>query len=440
MADKDSEKTLQVMRILYLSPCAQLGGAEKSLLDLLASMRAAKPDWPLHLAVSEDGPLVSLSVALGVPTTVLPFPSVLAGIGDAAMGGPAGHQRSRLSVLVALLRAAPAVMAYVRKLRRLIRNSAPDLIHSNGFKMHVLGLWSKPARVPIVWHIHDYVSARPIMARLLQRYARRCAAAVANSNSVAEDLKAVFGPKLPVATVYNGVDLETFSPDGPVLDLDQLAGLDAAAPHTIRVGLLATLARWKGHETFLRALARIPADISVRGYVVGGALYQTSGSQHSLTELKQMAHNLGLEKSVGFVGFVAEPAAAMRALDIVIHASTEPEPFGLVIAEGMACGRAVIVSEAGGAAELITQEADALSHTPGDAVMLARCMTRLAADSRLRMRLGEAGRRTAIARFDRARLASELIPLYDNVCSPRSLVEDWGSKAGSQQAESSSLS
>ncbi len=56
----------------------------------------------------------------------------------------------------------------------------------------------------------------------------------------------------------------------------------------------------------------------------------------------------------------------MRALDIVVHASTRPEPFGLVIAEAMACGRAVITSAAGGAAEIVESEVDALTHTPGD--------------------------------------------------------------------------
>ena len=57
----------------------------------------------------------------------------------------------------------------------------------------------------------------------------------------------------------------------------------------------------------------------------------------------------GLESRVGFTGFVQDSATAMRALDIVVHASTDPEPFGLVIAEAMACGKPVVASRAGGA-------------------------------------------------------------------------------------------
>jgi glycosyltransferase involved in cell wall biosynthesis len=405
------------MKIVYLSACGQPGGAENSLLDILASLRAAKPDWSLHLVVSEEGPLVAQSLRLGVATTVVRLPRALARIGDAAAGGPAGQRQSRWSLFAGLLRAAPASLAYVRKLRRLLRELRPDVIHSNGFKMDVLGLWARPRRVPIIWHIHDYVSCRPLMARLLRRYAKRCALALANSQSVAADLKSVCGSHLTVKTIYNGIDLKRFSPDGPTLDLDALSGLAPANGDTVRVGMLATLARWKGHETFLRAMARIPAELPIRGYISGAALYQTNNSQYSLTELKRLASELGVAQRVGFTGFVEQPAAAMRALDIVVHASTEPEPFGLVIAEGMACGRAVIASGGGGVPELMTAGTDGLSHSAGDTGALAACILRLATDSELRLRLGLAGRTTAERRFDRTRLATELVPIYQNAIS-----------------------
>jgi glycosyltransferase involved in cell wall biosynthesis len=406
------------MKIVYLNPSGQLGGAERSLLDTLASIRAAKPDWSLRLVVSENGPLVSQSNALGVPTTVVPFPAKLARIGDAGAGGPAGHQRSRWSLLFELLRAAPLAFSYVRKLRRVLRELSPDVIHSNGFKMHVLGVWARPRRVPIIWHIHDYVSTRPMMARLVHRYAKLCALAIANSQSVAADVQAVCGNHLTVKTIYNGIDLETFRPDGPTLDLDALSGLPPVNSKTVRVGMLATFARWKGHETFLRAIALIPEELPVRGYVAGEALYQTNGSQHSLANLKRLAGQLGVSHRIGFTGFVDHPAAAMRALDIVVHASTQPEPFGLVVAEGMACGRAVIASNKGGVTELITAGSDALDHPSGDAQALAKRITQLATDCELREKLGRAGRATAEHRFGRAGLTLELVPIYQSVSAP----------------------
>jgi len=266
--------------------------------------------------------------------------------------------------------------------------------------------------VPVVWHLHDYVSARPVMARLLRRYASRCAAAVVNSGSVAEDARSACAGRLKTYTVYNGIDLERFSPTGPALDLDSLAGLPPAEPGTIKVGLLATFGRWKGHMIFLQALSMLPASLPVRGYVVGGALYQTDGSQYSRDELRRKATQLGISHKVGFTGFVDQSDAAIRALDIVVHASTRPEPFGLVIAEAMACGRALVASHAGGAAEIISAGVNALGHTPGDATSLAQCIERLAVDSSLRAEMGRAGREKANQYFDRLRLATDLIPIY----------------------------
>jgi glycosyltransferase involved in cell wall biosynthesis len=102
----------------------------------------------------------------------------------------------------------------------------------------------------------------------------------------------------------------------------------------------------------------------------------------------------------------------MRALDVVVHASVQPEPFGMVIAEAMACGKPVVVSLAGGAAEIVRDGVDALGHPPGDAAALADRIRVLVEDAELRARLGRAARAAAESRFDRARLAKELGPLY----------------------------
>src|SRR4051812_60544 len=97
------------MKIVYLSPSAQLGGAERLLLDLLASLKEAEPEWSLHLIASDDGPLIEQAKAIEIPATVVPFPPALTVIGDAGAGGPAGDQSSRVSVLRKLIRASPAV-------------------------------------------------------------------------------------------------------------------------------------------------------------------------------------------------------------------------------------------------------------------------------------------------------------------------------------------
>jgi glycosyltransferase involved in cell wall biosynthesis len=388
------------VRIVYLNPSGKLGGAETSLRELLSSVRAAEPDWELWLVLGEDGPLAAIARDLGVSVSVQPFPPALARLGDSG----------RWTALAGLLKAAVATAIYARGLARWLDQMQPDIIHTNGFKMHLLGAWTRPRRTPLIWHIHDYVSPRRLMRRLLWPFRKACSVAIVNSKSVAQDLEQVL-PGLRIVPIYNAIDLERFSPVGNRLDLDA-TGLAPAAPGTVRVGLIATFARWKGHKVFLEALSRLAADTPVRGYIIGGPIYQTDGSQWSALELQQETERLGLAGKVGFTGFLEDIPAAMRSLDIIVHASTQPEPFGMVIIEGMACGKPVIASSAGGAAELYVAGDNALAHTPGDSLALAHAIERLASDPQLRRRLGTAGRAGAARRFHGERLASELLTVY----------------------------
>jgi glycosyltransferase involved in cell wall biosynthesis len=84
----------------------------------------------------------------------------------------------------------------------------------------------------------------------------------------------------------------------------------------------------------------------------------------------------------------------MQAADIVLHASTRPEPFGLVVVEGMALGRAVVAAGIGGPAEIVTPDSGVL-FDPTRPETLASALESLAADPERRRRLGEGGRRRA---------------------------------------------
>lgn len=393
----------RAMRVVYLNPCGQMGGAETSLREMLAAVRTAEPQSELWLVLGEDGPLARIAWELGVRVEVEPFPDSLARLGDAGDGSAA--------TAGALARAIASCARYQRKLAGLLRRIQPDLIHSNGLKMHVIGCWSAPAKTALVWHIHDYVSSRRTMRQLLSWHSRRCTMAIANSADVARDLESLM-PRLPVRRVYNAVDLARFSPEGSRMDLDSAAGLPPAPAGTVRVGLVGTFAQWKGHKVFLEAASRVSTETPVRAYVIGGPIYQTRGSQWTMEELREEAARLGVSGRVGFTGFVSDTPAAMRALDIIVHASTKPEPFGMVIIEGMACGKAVIASQSGGAAELFVDGKNALGHVPGDAAALARQIARLVSDKGLRRRLGECGRQTAERLFNRERLTEELLAVY----------------------------
>ncbi len=400
------------MRIIYLNPNGTIGGAEASLLHLWAVLRKTKPAWRLSLIAGADGPLLSKAAALGLTVKVIPFPPALQEFGDFGVRSVVNSGYFPSSIFTGAGSAAMRAPAYLLRLQQAIREFRPDLIHSNGIKMHLLSACGPLRRVPIVWHVHEYVRRRPVTARLLQLCAWRCSAMVANSESVAEDVQSLCGSEPTVQPIHNGIDTDEFAPDGPSMDLDKLSHLPPAPAGTIRVGLVAIFARWKGHEVFLRSLAKLGSQLPIRGYIVGGPIYQTQGSQHTLANLQELAQTLGLAGRVGFTGYIDNPAAVMRSLDIVVHASTEPEPFGLVIVEAMACGKAIVVSECGGVSEIVQDHVNALTHKPGDSTALADRIRELAMAPDLRARLGETARSTAKQRFGRERFADQFVKIY----------------------------
>jgi glycosyltransferase involved in cell wall biosynthesis len=403
------------MKIAYLNPGGAIGGAEMCLLDVLSSLRTARPDATPVVLLGAGGPLQAEVEALGIPCEVLPLPGGVARLGDAG----ATNLGRKLVLMGRALASARVTFAYARRLARWIRATRPDLVQTNGMKMHLLGTWATPRAVPVVWHLHDYLGTRPAMARLLRMVTQTGVESVAVSHSVAADAMKTLSERMPIRVIHNGVDVDRFSPgEGDPAALDRAAGLVPATGPVVRVGLVATFATWKGHDVFLEAVSRIPADRPARFFIVGGPIYESSGSQVTLDDLKRRAAALGVAGRVGFTGYQADPAQALRSLDVVVHASTRPEPFGRVIVEGMACGRAVVAMSEGGAAELFRPGEDALGCAPRDPSALAGVIMRLIDDPPLRRRLGESARQAVLCRFDRTRLALEWTSVYDRAASP----------------------
>src|SRR5438094_9181761 len=100
------------MRILFLNPIGQVGGAERVLLALLAGMRQASPGVELHLLLLADGPLSSMARDLGAEVTILAAPRAVTTFGDAAAS------TTKPLLLFRAIRAAPGAFKLARALRR----------------------------------------------------------------------------------------------------------------------------------------------------------------------------------------------------------------------------------------------------------------------------------------------------------------------------------
>lgn len=392
MTADDQARALRA--VLFSTPVGILGGAERALLDLIRSLREAAPGLRIEVVLGADGPLRGALQDEGVPVSLVPYPAALLGAGER------GFRRTRDGLL-----AGPAAAAYLAGLRAHVRERRPDLVHTNGMKAHVLTTIACAGLAPVVWHVRDFVGARGLARRVLRPLARLASGAVAVSRAVGDDL-AAYVPGLRVRVVHDAIDPARFGPGpGDGRWLDEAAGLPRL-DDAVRVGLVATFARWKGHRTFLEAAARVAAP--ARFFVVGGPVYATRGSQVDRDELEGWCRELGVADRVGVVGFQQDPAAVYRALDVVVHASTEPEPFGLTIVEAMACGRAVIATSAAGCVELIDAGEHVLTVPPGDAAALARAIEDLVGDPARRRALGARAAARAREAFDARRLGPDV--------------------------------
>ena len=410
------------MHVAFLTPIAALGGAERSLLDMLDELRRLCPDWTIGVIVGEDGPLVSQLQQRQVRTCILPLPQAIRHLGESyRLWSPTLSSRRYPRFGPRWWEAAWSLPSYVCRLRRLLLRWRPAIVHSHALKFHLLSGWVAPAGARIVWHLRDFLSPRPYLSRWLPRIARRPHLMFANSQAVAEDAQRLF-PRTAIHTLYNGIDTGYFSPHGPTFNWDNVVRARAGADHCppVRIGLVATYARWKGHELFLQAATQLLRESlpPVQFYIVGGPIYHTFGSQFSPEELQLLIGQLGLNGYCHLIPFQQDIAAVYRGLDIVVHASTRPEPFGRTIVEAMACGRTVIVSAAGGADELCTDGVDALKFPPGDLSRLVQALRRAILDPHLRNHMGQNARATACARFDRHRMGQNLLACYQLLLRP----------------------
>ncbi|MGI8983684.1 MAG: glycosyltransferase family 4 protein [Acidimicrobiales bacterium] len=376
------------LRVAYLDHCAELSCAEIALLRLLPGMPGVEP----HVILAADGPLTDRLRTAGVRVEVLELAPSARNL-----------RRARVSLRSLPIGAAIDALAHTLRLARRIRGLDVDLIHTNSLKAAVYGgLAGRLAGVPVVWHVHDRIADDYLpgfAVRLVRALARVLPSAViANSDATMSTL----GRFRKVSAVV----------PSPVAGLRKgRPSFAAPVNRPLRVGMVGRLAPWKGQDVFLEAVARAFPRGEVEVLVVGTALF---GDEGYAVELRQLAAHLGVDPWVEFVGFQEDVGAILDVLDVLVHASLVPEPFGLVVAEGMAAGIAVLAADEGGPAEMIEHGRSGLLYPPGDVTALAGLLRRVERDSTLRASLGAEARLDA-RRFLPAAVQAEVVAVYDRV-------------------------
>src|SRR5207244_10653446 len=120
----------------------------------------------LHIITGTEGPLVGAAETVGVHGEGLPMPKHLAELGDStlSMGGGGAFGRA-CSLAWRGFRGWLEARKYARQLKARLQELAPDVVHSNGIKCHVLCGMAPLVGVPIVWHVHDFLSTRRLVGK-----------------------------------------------------------------------------------------------------------------------------------------------------------------------------------------------------------------------------------------------------------------------------------
>lgn len=402
-------------RVLYLNPTAQLGGAEYSLLDLAASLDRRR--FEPQIACFGDGPLLRAARDRGIAIVALPLTRRFASLSlKGRRSGPAG-----------LAAAAVTAVPLARRVRALAADA--DIVHTNGTKAHLLAGVAAP-RATLVWHVRDFWRDGRAERSFVRLANSRARAVIANSGAVAAHLAAMGVNTDLLHAVPNGIDTARFAPDVEPAPLRAEFGWPLHAP---LVGIAGMLARWKGQDVLLRAFADVlRGRPDVRCVVAGDEIYLTRGQTGFGDELRRLARELNIEHAVGFTGYREDVPALLRALDIVVHASVEAEPFGRVVAEAMACGRPVIATDAGGVPEVTGPAgASALLVPPRDAAALSRAIVRLLDDPGEAARMGTSARQRILAAFPLERHVEHVHAIYERLLSPARPAVESGAAAGS---------
>jgi glycosyltransferase involved in cell wall biosynthesis len=389
-------------RVCFYSIATHLGGAERSVLELARGLRARRELGyePWFLLPKPEGPLIDRLREEGISYDVLALPRSFFTMSRAA---PLAAFHKGLSSI-------PCMGLYLRSLVKLVAVRKPDVIHTNAIKCHALaGLVGPATGVPVLWHLRDMFTAGGTLWALhvLRRVAN--VRVTANSRATADSFSY---RDEAVQVIHNGLDPSIYVRK-PNRIFSSALGVSDDTPI---VGILGVIARWKGQDLFLNMAKRlIEQGTKARFVVIGAEIYDTRGQDRGLKQaLQDEAHALGIAERVLFAGF-RENVEAINGLDVLVHASIRPEPFGRVILEAMACGVPVVAAAAGGVLELVDDGENGLLFAPGNIGEMAHAVSRLLDSKPLMGAISQSARARFLARFTAEQHEQEIARIYDEI-------------------------
>lgn len=290
-----------------------------------------------------------------------------------------------------------ANMSYVIRLVRMCRKKHVQVLHANNAAMEPL--WAaRLLGIAIVSHLHGFVHLP--MERSRRKSFRHVKAFISISRAVTESAVKAGVDQARIHEIPNFVERVPKASPPPM-------------PENPAIGIFGRVTQWKGQKQFLGAAMQVlPKFPGLRVYIVGDA---SDGDPKYLAECRELAQSSPFADQIEFTGLVTDVAAYYRKCTVVVHASIEPEPFGMVLIEAMAEARPVVASILGAPSEIIQDGIEGYLVDPNDTDAMASRIATLLADPALATAMGARGHKKVRADYDPDVAARRFERLYMEV-------------------------
>jgi glycosyltransferase involved in cell wall biosynthesis len=297
------------------------------------------------------------------------------------------------------------LMQCVRRLKRVIDDLQPDIVHSYLWVSDVVAaLACRSGAAVHVSHIvdrRDWQASNRLVHRLRRWFSRRAFRQAGTRFIAVSEAARDFAcqhmayARKNVTVAANGIDWDEFA----------TPARRAEPARPLILGAASRLAEEKGHRFLIEAVARlVKRGCDIRLVVTG------EGPLRS--ELESLVAKWNLTQHVEFVGWVTSVRDFYQSVDVFLVPSINAEGLPTTILEAMASGCVVVATDIGGAAEAIRDGVDGCLVPPRSVDALVACITRLTRDRQAMRQMAESARRRIQAEFTTQRMVDLIVQTY----------------------------
>ncbi len=296
------------------------------------------------------------------------------------------------------------LMLQAGKVIRYCREYKIDLIHCHLPWAGFLGRWvHKRTGIPVLYTEHNKQERYHRITYTLNKFSfNKQSLAIAVSDDVKESIMQNISPSIPVRTILNGVNTESYKRDTDAgLDLRKELKITEKAPV---IGTIAVFRFQKRLVEWLKVFKEVhQTKPEVRGVIVGdGPLKE---------EILAERQRLGLEEVVHMAGLQTEVRPYLSAMDIYMMTSSfEGLPIALLEAMSMEC--AIASTRAGGIGEVIRNEQEGLLANVDEWINLVPAVTSMLENEGHLKDLAKNARERVVKSFSMKRMVNDLESIY----------------------------